>query len=620
MSFLAPFALFLVAAAGVPLALHFLRRRIGLRVHFPAARYLARAEREHSRQLRLRNLLLLLLRVATVAVIALAAAKPLAMLLGGHPPVSLAIVLDNSLSSAAVSGGRPVLHELRDVANRVVNQAVAGDQLALVTADGRVIAGNAEAISGALARITPLTGAGDPAGALRRAASLTRASTDRTPAIVLLTDGQRTSWSGNGALPADAPHLVVYLSPGQTPPNRSVQSAYARPERWTPGGAVVARLRSQDSVTYRIALRAERTLLRTLARGTMAEGEANAEIDVRAAPPERGWVSGMVELAPDELRADDTRHFAAWIGPAPQLLADTSAGTFVTGAADVLRSSGRVSAAGPNEGIMVTAADLAARLPAVIVAPRDPVRAGVANRALERLGIPWRFGDVRRNPAVTRGRRVDGATVTWRFALERRPGAEASDTLATVAGEPWIVAGPRYVLVASPLDPAATSLPVSAAFVPWLYDAVSQRLSGDAGHIAHATPQASVQRPSGVDALERPDGVHTALTTRVFSAPETTGVYFFLRGARRAGALVVNVDEGESVLQRSSPRDMRMRLGARDIHFARDAGDAATLAFSNTGRQSVLTPLLLLAAALLVAETVVVAALRRPAILPARAA
>src|SRR5438270_908483 len=43
MSFLAPWYLMLAGAALVPLLIHLLRRRIGVHVEFPAARYLARA-------------------------------------------------------------------------------------------------------------------------------------------------------------------------------------------------------------------------------------------------------------------------------------------------------------------------------------------------------------------------------------------------------------------------------------------------------------------------------------------------------------------------------------------------------------------------------------------------
>src|SRR5215467_13131377 len=99
-SFLAPLYLLLGAGVAVPLLIHLLRRRIGARVEFPAARYLARAEREHSRTLRIRNLLLMLLRVLALLAIVIAAARPVARWLGaGHAPTAIAIVIDNSLSS-----------------------------------------------------------------------------------------------------------------------------------------------------------------------------------------------------------------------------------------------------------------------------------------------------------------------------------------------------------------------------------------------------------------------------------------------------------------------------------------------------------------------------------------
>ncbi|MGH7620478.1 MAG: BatA domain-containing protein, partial [Gemmatimonadaceae bacterium] len=143
MSFLAPLYLLLGASIAVPLIIHLMRRRIGLRVDFPAARYLARAEQEHSRTLRMRNLLLMLLRILALVAIVAAAARPVARWVGaGHAPTAIAIVIDNSLSSSLVVDGRPLLDQFKSMARDVVNASASGDRLWLVTIDGRVRGGS----------------------------------------------------------------------------------------------------------------------------------------------------------------------------------------------------------------------------------------------------------------------------------------------------------------------------------------------------------------------------------------------------------------------------------------------------------------------------------------------
>jgi hypothetical protein len=78
----------------------------------------------------------------------------------------------------------------------------------------------------------------------------------------------------------------------------------SRPVRWTPRGTIAARVAARDSASYRITIGG-----RVLLRGTAAPGE---EISVTAAPPERGWLGGTLELEPDELPGDNVRHYAVW--------------------------------------------------------------------------------------------------------------------------------------------------------------------------------------------------------------------------------------------------------------------------------------------------------------------
>src|SRR6202041_1867142 len=90
-------------------------------------------------RLKLRNLLLMMLRVLAVVCIALAAAQPVSGTLGrlvgaGHAPAAIGIVLDNSLSTSVIDGGRPVLDALKSIAAGAARGAPPRDPVWLVTA------------------------------------------------------------------------------------------------------------------------------------------------------------------------------------------------------------------------------------------------------------------------------------------------------------------------------------------------------------------------------------------------------------------------------------------------------------------------------------------------------
>ena len=614
MSLIAPLYLMLGAMALVPLLIHLLRRRIGTRIDFPAARYLARAEQEHSRSLRLRNILLMLLRVAIVLFVATAAARPVMRLAGaGHGPTALAIVLDNSLSATVVVDGHPLLEQFRAAARDILAAANPTDRLWLITADGRVRGGSRATLREELDRVEALGGAGNLPTALARAGAAVRAGGLDSRQIIVLTDGQRTAWTQNTDV-GDV-QVVLWLPGGAPPVNRAPIAAEARPERWTPRGAVVARLMSKDSTTYRITLGG-----RSLARGTASPNE---EIVIRAAPPERGWIDGTVELEPDELTGDNVRHFGVWIGPPPAVSVSGAAGPFVRSAIDVLKASSRVV---DGHDIAIVAGDELTSLPALILAPADPVRIGAANRALERAGIPWRFGVARHGESTVSSARAPTRTTadssqagafvdvsaTNRYDLVAQSGADA-DTVARIGRDPWIVAGPRYAIVASPLDPAATSFPVRAAFVPWLAGMLTEHLVGEPGGVVSATPGQQLVRPRWADAIEDLSGARSMLGDDL-QAPGRAGTYFLERSGRRVGALVVNPESSESILDRVSADDVGRRIHARQVLAAADRPQLASLSFRSASRRSVGEPILLAALALLVVEGLLVGTRRRTAV------
>ena len=194
------------------------------------------------------------------------------------------------------------------------------------------------------------------------------------------------------------------------------------------------------------------------------------------------------------------------------------------------------------------------------------------------------------------------------YALEPR-GAQSQqgsvDTLARVGRDPWAVAGDGYVLVASPLTTEGTDLPLRASWVPWLGSAIAEQLSGDAGSITEAAPGASVARPAWARELEEPDGTRRPVLESRLEAPARAGVYFWLRGTQRAGALVVNPEVGESDLARLPLAQLRSRFTGARGRRDRRRGPLAALAFAFSGRRALDGAFVALALLLLAAEAVV---------------
>ncbi|MES2524252.1 MAG: BatA domain-containing protein [Gemmatimonadota bacterium] len=610
MGFLAPALLGLAALAGVPLLVHLLRRRVARTVDFPAVRYLTRMEQEHSREMKLRHMLLLLLRILAVLALAFAAARPIARLAGiGHAPVAIAIVIDNSMSSGAVIDGRAVLDDLRGDARALLGDLTAADRAWIVTADGRVTGGPLTALADAVDGLVPLGGRGDLGAATRRAAALTASGAPRARVVALVSDGQVNSFSGAAdSLVAlgDVPLVALLRSHGPMR-NRAVVAAGAEPARWTPTGNVTFAIASPDSAPWRVTLDG-----RTVARGTAAAASVETPVRVaqRLGSSSTGWVRGSVELDTDELRGDDVRWFAVRVAPPPTVAVRTEAGPFLSAALATLLEEKRLARGGEGTPgtVTVSSADAAGlRGPVLLAAPSDPVRVGEANRTLARLGIPWRFGAIARDLVLTRAdSALNEVPVRLRYPLMRSPGnasSAASDTLAMAGGAPWAVAGPDYVLVASPLEPDATDLPVRASFVPWLLDALSRRLGSD-GALIEAHPGQALDGFASSTGLERPDGSLIPLTGDRLTAPNTPGVYYTRRDDVRTGALVINPEPSESDLSSSEAADggMMARVTGRSITTETDAARWRTRILDNAIGRTLIPPLLVLALLALLLE------------------
>jgi len=590
MTFLAPAFLAGALAVAIPLALHLLKREPETRVKFAAVKLLKQAPVEHTQRHRLRELLLLALRVAALLLLAIAFARPFfpsgaAMAASGVTIVAL----DTSYSLAAP--GR--FERARQLAKGAIARAPATANVGVITfadeaeivsrpGDDRVLAASA------------IDRASVGYGATRYRAALATAAQSlagRRGTIVVVTDLQETGWDAGdrAAIPEGATIEVVDVGP--PPPNLAVVAVQSSGDR------VVATIhnagpRSRDARVH-LAI----------------DGRAVGDTTVTLAPNQsadavfagaRGTAAKVSVDDPDGIQADNVRYAVLAGSTRPEVLVVTGSGDtsrdafYVNHALTAAGAGSRGYLIAGVSGAQLSAfdADRLSAYPAVML---------LSTRGLERRGREAIAGYVRAGGGlmIAASPDVDGTVVAdvlgagasltiapvgnakpsprslapadlrhpifQPFAANpaalglatfhtasRISGAACKPLARFTTGDAAILecaAGEgRALILASDLDNRWNDFPLRATFVPFLHEAVK--------YLAAARSRASeylvFDAPAGVP---RVPGVVTV------GDPKRAG------GQRR---IAINVDPRESDPARISPDDFQsavMRLkdvGASD--------------------------------------------------------
>ena len=221
LSFLSPLFLAGATAAAVPIVLHLLKREPEARVKFAAVKLIKQAPVEYTDRRRLRELLLLALRVTALVLLALAFARPFLATGAAVGSTGVTIVaLDTSYSLAAP--GR--FERARQLAKDAVAKAPAGDLVGVVT-----FADDAEIVAAPGSDRTLATDAIEQAsagfGATRYRAALSAASqhlAGRHGTVVLVTDLQENGWDAGDRASVPEGTTIRVADVGPMPPNLAV--------------------------------------------------------------------------------------------------------------------------------------------------------------------------------------------------------------------------------------------------------------------------------------------------------------------------------------------------------------------------------------------------------------
>src|SRR5471032_1090819 len=230
LSFLSPLFLAGAAAAAVPLVLHLLKREPEARVKFAAVKLIKQAPVEYTDRRRLRELLLLALRVTALVLLALAFARPFFATGAAVGSAGVTVVaLDTSYSLAAP--GR--FERAKQLAKEAIAKAPAGDLVGVVT-----FADEAEIVAKPGSDRTLAVDAVEQAvtgfGATRYRAALSAASqhlAGRHGTFVVVTDLQEIGWDAGDRVSVPEGTTIQVADVGALPANLAVTALHPLADR-----------------------------------------------------------------------------------------------------------------------------------------------------------------------------------------------------------------------------------------------------------------------------------------------------------------------------------------------------------------------------------------------------
>ena len=620
MSFLQPWGLALAALAAVPILLHLLRRETVQRVAFPALRYLRNAERRTARSMRFRDLLLLASRVGLLVLLAVAAARPLAGRGGAadHAPTDAILLVDNSASTSRVTDGRTLLDRQLDLARSSLELASQADRFWVIATDGPPLAAGVDAATARrMLDSIPRSDAGvDLPGAIGRATTAVPVEDGRVRELQLYSDVQAANFRGEAPDLSAWGRVAVAGVPVDAAENDYVADLRLEPEgAVVPGDAVFAVVRVErggDSGSDTLEVR-------LLVDGaTVAMGRAAPGSDVLIPLPEiePGAHLLRAEIAPSGLRADDARVLGVMVAEPPTVRLTGDANGFLGSAIATLTEEGRLETDG-DERIHVVEGATGGAPPdgraLVLVPPAELTRLPAFQQRLDALRIPWQL----RGPTGTGIRRLEappdapalgGVRIELAYGLERRAAPSTPDDavlLRTDDGAPWLVRGRTgdrvFLLLASPLQPGATNLPVSAAMVPFVERLLLRWSRPTTAPLGSLEAGETIGLPPRIEAVRDPDGNRQAAEGGAPWTPRRAGGWGWVLPAP-AGSVEwhvgVNVPPAESDPRSMEPDELRRSLPGAEVAIAGSATEWTDTVFG-ARRGAEATPWIVAAALLL---------------------
>ena len=336
LSFITPMLLGGAALMAVPIVLHLIMRRKPVPHDFPALRFLRDRAVANRRRLQVSHLVLLLLRMAALALLALALARPVlrgaGWLADGEGPVAAALVIDTAPRMALREANETRLERAAKLAHVLLDKLPEGSTVAVLDTAGTTAAFSpSSAAAGArIDRLAAVTQAASIPAMIAEARRLLAGSELARKELYVFTDCSHGAWDNAAPQPDPAvgepPVLFIDVSAAR-PRNFSIEALDLSGERISAGTSLAitaSAARAGPDASRAVAVEVlgrDGKYVRRAVKPVEWKAAGPVQVDFEVAGLEPGTRQGRVVIeGSDDLEADNVRSFTVEVGAAAKVI------------------------------------------------------------------------------------------------------------------------------------------------------------------------------------------------------------------------------------------------------------------------------------------------------------
>lgn len=327
MSFLTPIFLFATAAAAIPVVLHLVRQVKAKPVPFSSLMFIPATTKETVRRRRLKDRLLMSIRMLILALLALVFARPFLPqeqlpFVPERQAESVVVLLDRSLSMRYDGAFERALEAVQDR----LSSAGSSDEAALIVFDSQAdllapLSSDPGVVQAALSKVEAGYGSTDYLPALQRGVDLLAEGRNPHRVILLASDLQESAWDRipvDWQLPAGV--TIEPLSVADNERSNAYVEAFKQTTRRT-GEASLVRYDARIASSEVLAARAVTLSVNGVELDrTAVPARATAPITFEHSVSRSGYTQGVLSLEEDLLPEDDRFYFTRLSAAPPAIV------------------------------------------------------------------------------------------------------------------------------------------------------------------------------------------------------------------------------------------------------------------------------------------------------------